>query len=188
MPTALPLQTDDRLVARVRAGDDRAFAVLVTRYREPLLGYAARLAGGSHADAEDIVQDAFIRALAGLRASDRPMTVRPWLYAIVRNRAFDLHRSSAARRAAGDAGARHLALVPAANEADPAQRTVAREDFDRVVRELGRLPARQRDALVHRELGGASHVELADALGTTVAGIKALLVRARSSLASAVAA
>ncbi len=183
MPIASPLPTDGQLVARVRAGSDDAYAEVVRRYREPLLGFAARLAGGSHADAEDIVQDAFIRALPALRASDRPMALRPWLYMIVRNRAFDLARGR--RPAEGDD---RLSLVAAPAHTDPAAGALAREELDRVVAEIGRLPDRQRLALVRRELGGASHRELADELGTSIGATKSLLVRARTTLSEAVAA
>ena len=183
MPLHTDLPTDERLVARVRAGDDRAYALVVARYRDPLLGFAARLLGGSHADAEDVVQDALIRALPALRASDRPMVLRPWLYMIVRNRAFDHLRG---RRPCDDDGG--LALVAAPDHADPAASAVAREELDRVVAEIGRLPERQRLALVRRELAGASHRELAGELGTSVGATKSLLVRARTTLAQAVAA
>jgi RNA polymerase sigma factor (sigma-70 family) len=180
-----PAPTDEQLVVRVRAGDDAAYETIVIRYRERLLGFAARLAGGSHADAEDIVQDALIRALPALRTGDRPMALRPWLYMIVRNRAFDLHRAGRGRQTDDDA---RLMLVPAPGPADPADRAVAREELDRVVAEIGRLPDRQRVALVRRELGGATHRELAAELSTTVAGTKSLLVRARTTLTEAVAA
>ncbi|HWT92912.1 MAG TPA: sigma-70 family RNA polymerase sigma factor [Solirubrobacteraceae bacterium] len=176
-------ESDERLVARVRAGSDAAFATIVIRYREPLLGFAARLLGGSHADAEDVVQDAFIRALRGLRASDRPMVLRPWLYMIVRNRAYDHIR--AARPADG---ADRLQLVAAPEHSDPFESAAAREELDRVVAEIGRLPDRQRLALVQREMCGASHRELSDRLGTSIPATKSLLVRARTSLAEAVAA
>jgi RNA polymerase sigma factor (sigma-70 family) len=177
-------QTDADLVARVRAGDDGAYETIVQRYRGSLLGFAARLLGGSEHDADDVVQDALVRGLAALRASDGPMALRPWLYMIVRNRAFDQRRGASMRRTDGDAP---LALVPAPG-ADPAERAVAREELGRVVAEIGRLPERQRLALVRRELGGASHAELADELGTTVLATKSLLVRARATLTEAVAA
>jgi RNA polymerase sigma-70 factor (ECF subfamily) len=182
-PTPAPTPSDDQLVARVRAGSDDAYGAIVRRYHEPLLGFAARLAGGSHADAEDIVQDAFIRALPSLRASDRPMALRPWLYMIVRNRAFDHIRGR--RPADGD---ERLSLVPAPAHADPAAGALAREELGEVVAGIGRLPERQRLALVRRELGGASHRELADELGTSVGATKSLLVRARTALSEAVAA
>ena len=175
--------TDQRLVALVRAGSDEAFEAIVVRYREPLMGFAAKLLGGSHADAEDVVQDSFIRALPALRASDRPMVLRPWLYMIVRNRAFDWRR---AQKHVEDP--ERLSLVPACETSDPYVSAAAREELDAIVAELARLPERQRLALVRRELAGASHRELADELGTSIGATKSLLVRARTSLSEAVAA
>jgi RNA polymerase sigma-70 factor (ECF subfamily) len=174
---------DAELVAQIRAGSDAAYAIVVARYREPLVGFAAKLLGGAHADAEDVVQDAFIRGLRGLRASDRPMALRPWLYMIVRNRAFDHLRAQ--RRTEEP---ERLALVPAPPQTEPAAAAEANEELARVVAEIGRLPERQRLALVRRELGGESHRELSAELGTTVQGTKSLLVRARANLAEAVAA
>ena len=175
--------TDAHLVRRVRAGSDAAYETIVARYREPLTGFAAKLLGGHHADAEDVVQDAFIRALPALRASDRPMVLRPWLYMIVRNRAFDLRR---AQRPTDPS--ERLALVAAPDHADPALSAAARAELEQVVAELGRLPERQRLALVRHELGGVPHRELAEELGTSVAATKSLLVRARHTLAGAMAA
>jgi RNA polymerase sigma factor (sigma-70 family) len=176
--------TDAQLVIRVRAGDDAAFGLIVDRYREPLMGFAARLLGGSHADADDVVQDALIRAHRALRASDTPMALRSWLYMIVRNRAYDHLRATAARRTDSD---ERLALV-AVPDGDPADRAVAREAFDGVVASIAALPERQRLALVGREINGDSHVELASALRTTIPGVKSLLVRSRQTVAAAVAA
>jgi RNA polymerase sigma-70 factor (ECF subfamily) len=175
--------TDQRLVAQVRAGSDEAYEAIVVRYREPLLGFAAKLLDGSHADAEDVVQDAFIRALPALRASDRPMVLRPWLYMIVRNRAFDLRRSHKHVD-----GPERLSLVPACETSDPYVSAAAHEELAAIVAELARLPERQRLALVQREMGGVSHRQLAAELGTTVSATKSLLVRARTSLSEALAA
>ena len=175
--------SDDRLVALVRSGSDDAYGLIVSRYREALTGFAAKLLGGNHADAEDVVQDAFIRGLRGLRASDRTMTLRPWLYMIVRNRAFDHLRAE--KRTEDPA---KLELVTAPDRTEPYASAAAREELDRVVAEIGRLPERQRLALVKHELGGVPHAEIAGELGTSVAATKSLLVRARSSLAEAVAA
>jgi RNA polymerase sigma factor (sigma-70 family) len=185
MARPLDTLTDDQLVARVRLGDDDAYAAIVRRYRPALVGFAGKLLGDNASDAEDVVQDALVRALAALRASDRAMVVRPWLYMIARNRAFDHLRTPAARhRADGD---ERLALVPNI-EADPAIRVEAREELERVVAEIGRLPERQRLALVRRELGGSTHAELAAELGTTVPATKSLILRARGTLTEALAA
>src|SRR5437763_3219829 len=139
---------DERLVALVRSGRDDAFAAIHDRYRERLLAFARRLLKGSGHDAEDIVQDAFIRALHGLRATDAEMHLRPWLYMIVRNRAMDELRKPARIAAELD----DVVHLHPADDADPALRAIERELLGDVVAEIGRLPERQRLALVMREL------------------------------------
>ena len=183
LSTPLPLLSDSALVALVREGSDEAFGAIVARYQDRLAAFAGRLLRGTGHDAEDVVQDAFLRALAGLRATDAEMHLRPWLYMIVRNRAYDHLRG---QRPTEDS--ERLTLVAAPASSDPAVSAAAREELDRVVAEIGRLPERQRLALVRRELCGASHRELAAELGTSISGTKSLLVRARHSLADAVAA
>src|SRR4051794_29096163 len=175
---------DERLVALVRSGRDDAFAAIHDRYRERLLAFARRLLKGSGYDAEDIVQDAFIRALHGLRATDAEMHLRPWLYMIVRNRAMDELRKPARIAAELD----DVVHLPPADDADPALRAIERELLGDVVAEIGRLPERQRLALVMRELEGATHAEMSTALGTSIPATKSLLVRARGQLQEALAA
>jgi RNA polymerase sigma factor (sigma-70 family) len=181
-----PLLPDTDLVAAVRAGDERAFALIVERYQERLLGFARRLLHGSGNDAEDVVQDAFIRAYNALRATDNEMHLRPWLYMIVRNRAMDDLRRPA-RVAADLDDVEHFAPAASFDE-DPATRAVEREMLREVVAEMQRLPERQRLALVMRELDGATHVEMSERLGTTIPATKSLLVRARTTMPEAIAA
>ena len=178
--------TDERLIARVRAGDDAAFEAIVRRHRDALLGFATRIMRGAQADAEDIVQEALMRALAGMRATDRAIALRPWLYMVVRNRAVDHLRAPARRRSEGP---ERLELVHGtdATSADPADRAVANEALREVVGAVAALPERQRRALAGRELAGSSHVELAAELGTSVAGAKSLLTRARRTVVRAAA-
>src|SRR3954470_312996 len=185
MSSALLSQlTDERLVALVRAGRDAAFGAIHEPYHDRPNPSARRLLSGTGHDAEDVVQDAFIRALAGLRATDAEMNLRPWLYMIVRNRAMDeLRRPS---RVAAELD--EVAFLFGDESADPAARAAEREELREIVEEIGRLPERQRLALVMRELEGASHAQMSAALGTSVPATKSLLVRARGALEEAMAA
>src|SRR4051794_22480938 len=155
--------TDDELVLRFRRGDDAAFSEMHRRYCHLLESFARRMLRGSGHDAEDVVQDAFIRAYRGLRVTDRAMALRPWLYMIVRNRALDELRTPQRSDCYDDAAG--LVAVPAD---DPAQRCAERDEMRRLVAEIGRLPERQRIALVLREFDGRTHAETARALRTTV--------------------
>jgi len=177
----LPTLTDDQLVLRFRNGDEAAFSEIHRRFRTALTAFARRMLHGSGHDAEDIVQDAFIRAYRGLRVTDRPMALRPWLYMIVRNRALDELRIPQRSDAYDDELRMH-----AVGDADPARCFAESEEMRQIVAEIGRLPERQRMALVMREFDGRSHVETARALQTTVPATKSLIIRARSNLHAAV--
>jgi RNA polymerase sigma factor (sigma-70 family) len=173
--------SDDALVARFRSGHDAPFDEIHRRYRSQLTRFARRMLGATGHDADDVVQDAFIRAYRSLRATSGPMALRPWLYMIVRNRALDRLRSPQFAGAYDDEAA--LAAVPTA---DAAQCFEQRDDMRRLVAEIARLPERQRMALVMREFDGCSHVETARRLRTTVPATKSLIIRARSNLGTAV--
>jgi RNA polymerase sigma factor (sigma-70 family) len=175
----LRLRTDDQLVALFRAGHDEAFGVIHDRYRERLFAYTRQMLGGSRSDAEDVLQDVFLRAYHALRADARPLTLRAWLYRVAHNRCIDhLRRPSPA--------AADIFDLNRAPQHDPTAAAERREDLRRLVADVRRLPEQQRSALLMRELEGLTYNELADALGVTLPAIKSLLVRARIGLVEAV--
>jgi RNA polymerase sigma factor (sigma-70 family) len=178
---SLTTSADDELVARFRTGDDGPFDEIHRRYRGPLIAFARRMLRGTGHDADDIVQDAFLRAYRGLRVTDRPMALRPWLYMIVRNRALDELRGP--QRSAGFDEEFALNAVATSDAASCAEE---RDEMRQIVAEIARLPERQRMALVLREFDGCSHVETARRLQTTVPATKSLIIRARSNLSAAV--
>ena len=182
-PTAYRLAADEQLVDLVRAGDDRAFVAIHERYEGRLLAYARQLLGGAHHDAEEVVQDAFVRALHALRADDREMALKAWLYTIVRNRALDVLRRPVRTTDLEP----HASVLPD-GAGDPHERFARAEELDALVAGLKRLPERQRTALVMHEMGGASHRAIARRLDVTTGGSKALVSRARAGLAQARAA
>ena len=84
----LRLRSDEQLVALFRAGQDEAFRAIHDRYRARLFAYARQMLPGRQ-DAEDALQDVFLRAYAGLRSSDRELALRAWLYRVAHNRCID---------------------------------------------------------------------------------------------------
>ena len=173
--------TDEQLVARFRCGDDDAFAEIHRRYRPALTAFATNMLRASGHDADDVVQDALIRAFRGLRATAGPMALRAWLYMIVRNRALDELRSCQGSPLEYD----EAQTARPDRHADPAQRVGDQDELRRIVEQIGRLPRRQRMALVLRELDGCTHAQTARAMQTTVPGTKSLLMRARTNLTTA---
>jgi RNA polymerase sigma-70 factor, ECF subfamily len=84
-------ETDASLVERARGGDRAAFATLVERYQQPVGSYLWRLTRDREL-AADLTQDTFLRAYRSIAATPTPMLVRPWLYRIATNLAYDEFR------------------------------------------------------------------------------------------------
>jgi len=174
----LRLRSDEQLVALFRAGNEEAFRVIHDRYRQRLFAYARQMLSGSRQDAEDALQDVFIRAYGALRANDREVALRGWLYRVAHNRCIDQLR----RPMPPAVDLFDITRMPAA---DPFAETERREDLRRLVTDVQRLPEQQRSVLLMRELEGLSYAELADTHSVTVAAVKSLLVRARMGLVEA---
>ncbi len=168
-------------MALFRAGSEEAFRTMHDRYRVRLFAYARQMLGGSRQDAEDALQDVFVRAYSSLRAHDRPIVLRAWLYRVAHNRCIDQLRRP--RLDPED-----LIDVSRTPQSDPSDQSERREQLRRLVSDVARLPEQQRSALLMRELQGLTYEELADALQVSVAAVKSLLVRARGGLVDAAAA
>jgi len=176
----LRLRSDEQLVALFRQGDEDAFQVIHERYRQRLFAYARQMLSGSRSDAEDAMQDVFLRAYGALRADERPVQLRAWLYRVAHNRCIDqLRRPMPAAVDLFD-----LTRGPSLH--DPLEQAERREDLQRLVNDVRRLPEQQRSALLMREMEGLTYKELSEALAVSVPAIKSLLVRARIGLVEAI--
>ena len=164
-----------RLLERAAGGDGDAFAQLVSPHRAELLGFARRILDGDGQAGEEVVQEALLNAYRALVRGARPDSIRPWLFVIVRNCALNARRQAQTTYLLGDGDGARSGDTP--NEA-----AEQGEWIDWLMGAIGELPARQRQAIVGRELEGRSHVELASSLGTTVLAVKTLLHRARARL------
>jgi len=171
-------QSDERLIDLVRAGNDAAFEAIVARYRRPLLRHCARMLSAERA--EDVIQQAFLRAHRAMRADERPLDLRPWLYTIAHNAALNALRD---RTVPSDTLEEEIDGVER-----PEQAFERREGLREVVAAVGALPERQRDALVLRELEGRSYEEIAVQLGVSDGAVRQLLNRARNTLRAGVTA
>jgi RNA polymerase sigma factor (sigma-70 family) len=174
----LRLQSDERLIALIRRGNSSAFEVLVSRYHSRLLAFCRHLLG-SKEDAEDVLQEVLAAAFNAILADERPINVRPWLYRIARNRSLNhLRRIQAI-------GVDSMDIHFSEHGASTADKVHDREQFRLLVGDIQGLPETQRTALVLREMDALSYDQIAEAMDTTVPGVKSLLVRARISLAEA---
>ena len=190
----------DATLARARAGDEHAFRDLVEPHRRELHVHCYRMLG-SVQDAEDVLQETMLAAWRGLGGFAERSSIRTWLYRIATNRCLNARRDGARRppvpvppfqppdptrlgevtwlQPYPDALLEELP-DPTPN---PAARYEARESIAvTFVVALQQLPARQRAAIVLRDVLGFSVDETADILRTTEGSIKGALQRARVTL------
>jgi RNA polymerase sigma-70 factor (ECF subfamily) len=153
--------SDTPLVERARRGDPQAFGLLVQRYQDVAFRVAYLIAGAAD-DAEDVAQDAFVKAYAALPRFRPDAPFRPWLLQIVANEARN-RRRSAGRRA-------HLALRAgeeqrnaASGDAAPSPEAAALQDEERqaLMRALDGLREEERQAIAFRYFLDLSEAEMA---------------------------
>jgi RNA polymerase sigma factor (sigma-70 family) len=168
----LATQSDERLVDLFRAGSEPAFEAIVSRYRGPLLRYCSALIGRERA--EDAAQQTFVNAYDAIRRDDAVLRLKPWLYRIAHNVSLNALRDRALRDEPLDAES------PGAERPEVALER--RERLRTVIASVQDLPARQRDALLLRELEGRSYEEIAATLGVGGGAVRQLLNRARNTL------
>ena len=168
------LATDEGIAASIRRGDARAFETLYDRHAAELLSFCAYMLT-SRADAEDALQATFAAAYRALRSEERPITLRPWLFAIARNQCLTILRRRRPTVELDGQPARH---------GDPARELELREEVRDTLVRLCELPERQRAAMVLSELRGFSQAEIGSVLGVRAEQVKALVYQARADLIS----
>ncbi|WP_419997331.1 RNA polymerase sigma factor [Streptomyces boninensis] len=180
---------EERIVARVRGGEAEAYAELV-RAHAPLAHRLAVLLGAG-AEAEDVVQTAFIKAYRALGSFRDGASFRPWLLRIVANETKNTMRASARYRAAREraavaeglpAGSGSTGPELPAVDADPAAAALSAERRDELVRALRGLRESHRMVVVHRYLLDLDEAETAAALGVPRGTVKSRLSRALREL------
>ena len=184
------------VVAAAKAGDEAAFVSLVERYRRELHVHCYRMTG-SFEDAEDLVQETFLRAWRRRASFEGRSTFRAWLYRIATNACLDA-LAHERRRARPDPGA---ALPPPADlpwlqpypdllldgaapsEGEPDAAAVSKETIELAfLAAIQYLPPRQRAVLILRDVLGWSAKETASLLESSAASVNSALQRARATL------
>ena len=167
------------LVERARRGDPEAWETIVRTYQGIAFRTAYLLAGNA-ADAEEAAQDGFVKAHRALGRFRRGAALKPWLLRIVANEARNRRRSAGRRE--------RLALRAAAESRpgdavpSPEAALLAREDQERLLAAVERLPDGHRDAIACRYFLELSEEETAAALGVRPGTVKSRLARALAHL------
>ena len=166
---------DAELVRRIRAGDIGAYAALVARYRDRLGRYALHMIGDRE-DAEEALQDAFVRAYRSLARCDDPARFGAWLYGILVNRCRTTGARAARRRRLF---VRDEDAINGAAHPDQAERV---EWADVVGRALARLAPEYREAFLLKHVEDLEYEEIAALTGAGVSALKMRVKRAREQL------
>jgi len=166
---------DAELVQRVLDGDAGAYAGLVTRYRDRLGRYAVRMLG-NQADAEEALQDTFVRAYRSLGRCTDPARFGAWIFGILVNRCRTVgaQRARRERTVIPDEGALSRAAV-----GDTADRHAWREA---IAWAMARLAPAQREAFVLKHVEDLSYEEMVEVTGASVPALKMRVARAREEL------
>ncbi len=183
---------DVRLMLEVREGKAAAFEELVLRYQDRLLTVLEHLVGNHH-QAEDLVQEVFLRVFRARKTYQPGAKFCTWLFRIAHHVALNALRDQNRRREVSfDSGQKSEAsdlthtqldqVVPASSGAIPT-RQLDRAELREVVRAaIGRLNERQRMAVLLNKFEGMSYAEIGEVMGLSAAAVKSLLSRARLAL------
>lgn len=174
------LASDEQLVSSIREDDPAAFEALYERHQRELLSFC-RYMLGSRADAEEALQVTFASAYRALLADERPVALRPWLFAIARNQCLTILRR---RRPTVELEGEAAITGEAAASGDLFRELELREEVRHTLAGVRDLPEGQRAAMVLAELHGLSQAEIGSVLGLRTEQVKALVYQARSSLIS----
>lgn len=187
----MPAAEDENLALGVHRLDPGAFDRLVDLYEPSLFNYAERILGNAF-DAQEVVQDAFLRAHDALtRRYDETrvaeLALKPWLFRIVRNLAFNKRRGGASRLTepltAFDDG-RIGPLVPACSVSAGLEKQQEKEALERA---MARLPEESRELIVLRFMEEMSYAEIADVVGHGEAVLRGRVFRSLKMLREALA-
>jgi RNA polymerase sigma-70 factor (ECF subfamily) len=202
--SAIPATDEAELLARLRAGDERAFESLVERYYSTMLA-VARTYVRTRASAEEVVQDAWVGVLGGLDRFESRSSLKTWIMRIVANTAMTRGRREARsvpfsslapegeeaavepeRFRGGDDGfPGHWRAYPGDWQALPEEALLGREALKVVMGAIEELPTAQRTVITLRDIQGCSSEEVCDALDVSEGNQRVLLHRARSRVRAA---
>lgn len=172
------LPDDTALLARLRAGDARAFEDLVTAYQHRVFGVALRMLG-RRAEAEEIAQETFLRAHRALGEFRGEARLGTWLYAIASRLCLNRLASAQRRLERGDEDA--LLRLPAAG--GDAAAALERSELSAALHDaIAALPEDRRIVVILRDLEGLAYEEIAEVLGLELNTVRSRLHRARVDL------
>ncbi len=178
-------QIDQELVARVQAGDKKAFDLLVLKYQQKIANLVSRYIR-DHAETLDVTQEAFIKAYRALPNFRGESAFYTWLYRIAINTAKNYLVAQGRRPPTGDVDAEMAEQLDSGvrlkEYATPENRLLEAEIANTVHQAIEDLPEDLRRAITLRELEGLSYEEIASAMSCPVGTVRSRIFRAREAI------
>lgn len=173
-----PLSTPEALAAATVSRTERVEA-LYLEHRELVYRLALRYGAGSHAWAEDVTQEVFVRLFDAIDGLDAQESLEPWFYRVTTNRCLNRLRGERLRNSAP---VRWLLGRRKHDTRDPERVTVAREGLRRAAAALEALPPKERVAFAMHVLDGKKQAEIATMLGHSKGYVSKLIARAEARM------
>lgn len=178
-------EEDQQLVERVQRGDKRAFDLLVLKYQHKILSLVTRFVRDHH-EAQDVSQEAFIKAYRALPNFRGESAFYTWLYRIAINTAKNQLASRARRPREVDASIEEVEFYEgehALKDIDSPERLLLRDEVEATVnRSIQQLPEDLRMALTLREFEGLSYEDIAEVMQCPVGTVRSRIFRAREAV------
>jgi RNA polymerase sigma-70 factor (ECF subfamily) len=174
----LTQETDEQL-AVLAVTDQRAFAVLVDRYQGKLLRFIKTISNVMHEEAEDILQEAFIKAYRNLNGFDKDQSFSSWIYRIVRNETISHYRKRSVRPEGHLEREDEESLDRFAHRMNIAAETERSEEAGLVRKALDELDPKYRDVLILQFLEEKDYKEISDILHIPMGTVATRINRAK---------
>jgi RNA polymerase sigma-70 factor (ECF subfamily) len=175
------------------AGNERGFSLLAERYAQPIFAFVFSLIHNAD-DAEDLVQEVFLKVVKARHSFDTAQKFRPWLYQIARNHCLDFLRKK--QRVSGELiDAQEVEASPSATlgqrtiahrAPSPRDEAITREEHEKVEHALESLDEKARELLHLRFYQGLSYKEISSVLGISENSVGSALIRAVKKLKDSV--
>ena len=170
------MKEDDVLITQFLDGDKEAFAMIINKYQNRLLNITYGVLGNDR-EAEDVVQEAFIKAYRGLASFNRKSQFYSWLYRITLNTCYDVLRKRRRLTLYPDF---HTQPSPAGN--NTLDNLAQQEHAQLLHRAINQLPVKLRTVLILKEFENLSYKEIARIVGCRIGTVESRLFRARERL------